>query len=142
LRKIDTPSILFFLGILLSVAVLQSSGILQEWAHYLQQTLKNDTLMVATIGLLSSVVDNVPLVAASIGMYSLEQYPTDHFFWQFLAYCSGTGGSILIIGSAAGVAAMGIEKIDFIWYLKKISWLAFLGFLAGIGVYLLQQLFM
>lgn len=142
LRKIDTPSILFFLGILLSVAVLQSSGILQTWAQVLRKALQHDTLIVTVIGLLSSIVDNVPLVAASIGMYSLEQYPSDHFFWQFLAYCSGTGGSILIIGSAAGVAAMGIEKINFMWYIKKVSWLALLGYLAGIGVYLLQHMFM
>ena len=91
------------------------------------------------IGFLSAIVDNVPLVAAAQGMYSLDQYPTDHYFWEFLAYCAGTGGSILIIGSAAGVAAMGMEKIQFIWYLKKIAWLALVGYLAGAAVFLLQH---
>jgi Na+/H+ antiporter NhaD/arsenite permease-like protein len=92
-----------------------------------------------SIGLLSSIVDNVPLVAATQGMYSLAQYPTDHYFWEFLAYCAGTGGSILIIGSAAGVAAMGMEKINFFWYLKKISLLALLGFFAGVFTYIMQN---
>ncbi|MCS3797940.1 sodium:proton antiporter NhaD [Niastella sp. OAS944] len=141
LRKIDTPSILFFLGILISVASLQSIGALMNVAQTLDQKIGNPTIIVSIIGILSSIVDNVPLVAASMGMYSLEQYPTDHFFWHFLAYCAGTGGSLLIIGSAAGVAAMGIEKIEFFWYLKKIAWLALVGYLAGIGVFLLQQLF-
>ena len=90
------------------------------------------------IGLVSAVVDNVPLVAASMGMYSLEQYPTDSFLWEFIAYCAGTGGSILIIGSAAGVAAMGLEKIDFFWYVKRISWLALIGYLAGAVTYIIQ----
>jgi Na+/H+ antiporter NhaD/arsenite permease-like protein len=90
------------------------------------------------IGLISAIVDNVPLVAASMGMYSLEQYPTDSFIWEFLAYCAGTGGSILIIGSAAGVAAMGLEKIDFIWYVRKISLLALLGYFAGAAAYIFQ----
>jgi len=91
--------------------------------------------------LFSSIVDNVPLVAASQGMYSLEQYPTDHFFWEFLAYATGTGGSALIIGSAAGVAAMGMEKVTFFWYLKRMSWLALLGYFSGILIYLLQHHF-
>jgi Na+/H+ antiporter NhaD/arsenite permease-like protein len=95
---------------------------------------------VVIIGTLSSIVDNVPLVAASMGMYSLDQYPADHFFWHFLAYCCGTGGSMLIIGSAAGVAAMGIEKIEFFWYLKRIAWLALVGYAAGILVFMLQQM--
>jgi Na+/H+ antiporter NhaD/arsenite permease-like protein len=141
LRKIDTPSILFFLGILISVASLQSIGALMSVAQQLDRQIGNPTIIVIIIGALSAIVDNVPLVAASMGMYSLEQYPTDHFFWHFLAYCAGTGGSMLIIGSAAGVAAMGIEKIDFFWYLKKIAWLALAGYLAGIGVFLVQQLF-
>ena len=141
LRKIDTPSILFFLGILISVSALQSIGALADLAHYLDRQVGNSTIIVAIIGMLSSIVDNVPLVAASTGMYNLQQYPVDHFFWHFLAYCAGTGGSLLIIGSAAGVAAMGIEKIEFFWYLKKIGWLALVGYLAGIGVFLLQQLF-
>ncbi|HEY8896945.1 MAG TPA: sodium:proton antiporter NhaD, partial [Niastella sp.] len=140
LRKIDTPSILFFLGILISVASLQSIGALMNVAQSLDKQVGNPTIIVIIIGVLSSIVDNVPLVAASMGMYSLEQYPTDHFFWHFLAYCAGTGGSLLIIGSAAGVAAMGIEKIEFFWYFKRIAWLALVGYLAGIGVFLLQEL--
>jgi Na+/H+ antiporter NhaD/arsenite permease-like protein len=140
LRKIDTPSILFFLGILISVASLQSIGALLNVAQYMDQQIGSPTVVVIIIGALSSIVDNVPLVAASMGMYSLEQYPTDHFFWHFLAYCCGTGGSMLIIGSAAGVAAMGIEKIEFFWYLKKIAWLALVGYVAGILVFMLQQL--
>jgi NhaD family Na+/H+ antiporter len=136
LRKIDTPSILFFLGILLAISALESTGLLESLAAGLNRGLGNDRLVVITIGLISAVVDNVPLVAASMGMYDLAQYPTDHSFWTFLAYCTGTGGSALIIGTAAGVAAMGIEKMDFIWYLKKISWLALAGFFAGALVYL------
>jgi len=138
LRKIDTPSILFFLGILISIAALQSTGQLTQLAQWLNTTIKNDTVIVTCIGLLSAIVDNVPLVAASQGMYGLEQYPTDSFFWQFLAYATGTGGSALIIGSAAGVAAMGMEKITFFWYLKRITWLAVIGYFAGIIIYLLQ----
>lgn len=139
LRKIDTPSILFFLGILLAVSALQSTGILTAVAKALDNSIGNISIITIIIGFLSAIVDNVPLVAAAQGMYSLEQYPTDHFFWKFLAYCSGTGGSILIIGSAAGVAAMGMERIQFGWYLKKIAWLALLGYLAGAGVFLLQH---
>jgi Na+/H+ antiporter NhaD/arsenite permease-like protein len=135
LRKIDTPSILFFLGILISISALQATGILTQLAQWLTQHIANDTIIVVAIGLLSAVVDNVPLVAAAQGMYSLEQYPTDHFFWEFLAYATGTGGSALIIGSAAGVAAMGMERIDFFWYLKKISWLALIGYFVGAVVY-------
>ncbi|MDN3658176.1 sodium:proton antiporter NhaD [Ferruginibacter paludis] len=138
LQKVDTPSVLFFLGILLAVAALQSFGLLKELAGALSHTLKNDYLIGTTLGLLSALVDNVPLVAASQGMYDLSTYPTDHPFWEFLALTTGTGGSAIIIGSAAGVAVMGIENIDFIWYLKKISWLALIGFAAGIGVFLLQ----
>ncbi len=142
LRKIDTPSILFFLGILLAIAALQATGVLGSLALSLDRSVGNISLVTIIIGLLSSVVDNVPLVAAAQGMYSLDQYPTGHFFWEFLAYCAGTGGSCLIIGSAAGVAAMGLEKIEFFWYLRKIGWLAFLGYLAGVAVFLLQhQLF-
>jgi Na+/H+ antiporter NhaD/arsenite permease-like protein len=139
LRKIDAPSILFFLGILISVAALQSIGVLGTVATGLDRHIGNETIIVSIIGVLSSIVDNVPLVAAAMGMYSLETYPVDHSFWQFLAYCAGTGGSILIIGSAAGVAAMGIEKIEFFWYLKKISLLAFIGYVAGALVFLAQR---
>lgn len=139
LRKIDTPSILFFLGILLAVAALESTGQLLKMAASLDSHLKNENAIAVVMGLLSAVIDNVPLVAASMGMYDMNRFPTDHNFWEFLAYSTGTGGSALIIGSAAGIAAMGIEKISFVWYLKRISWLALLGFLAGAGVYVLQQ---
>jgi Na+/H+ antiporter NhaD/arsenite permease-like protein len=138
LRKIDASSILFFLGILLSISALQSAGILQNWAESLSSAVNSDTVIVIILGLLSSIIDNVPLVAAAQGMYSLAEFPTDHYFWEFLAYSTGVGGSALIIGSAAGVAAMGLEKIDFIWYLKNISLLALLGFFAGAAVYILQ----
>jgi Na+/H+ antiporter NhaD/arsenite permease-like protein len=138
LKKIDTSSILFFLGILVSISALQTAGILTELAAWLQTTVNNDTGIALFLGVLSSVVDNVPLVAASQGMYPLTAYPTDHYFWELLAYTTGTGGSALIIGSAAGVAAMGIEKISFFWYIKKISWLALIGFFAGAIVYIIQ----
>jgi Na+/H+ antiporter NhaD/arsenite permease-like protein len=138
LQKVDTPSILFFLGILLAVSALQSYGLLKEVALFLTDSLKNDFLIGTTLGLLSAIVDNVPLVAAAQGMYDLGTYPTDHPFWEFLALTTGTGGSAIIIGSAAGVAVMGIENINFVWYLKKISWLALIGFAAGILVFMLQ----
>lgn len=141
LQRIDTQSILFFLGILLAVTALQSFGILKSLALFLSGTLKNNYLIGTALGLLSALVDNVPLVAASQGMYSLSTFPMDHPFWEFIALTTGTGGSAIIIGSAAGVAVMGIEKIDFLWYLKKISWLALIGFAAGILVYLLQLRF-
>ena len=137
LQRIDTPSILFFLGILLAVAALQSGGHLLQLATTLDNSFDSIYVVNTLIGALSAVIDNVPMVAGAMGMYSLETYPVDHAFWELLAYCAGTGGSILIIGSAAGVAIMGIFKIDFIWYLKKISLLAILGYLAGIGVYIL-----
>jgi Na+/H+ antiporter NhaD/arsenite permease-like protein len=139
LQKIDTPSILFFLGILLAVAALQSTGMLKTMAAALSNTFKNDYIIGTFLGLLSAVVDNVPLVAAAQGMYDLSTYPTDHPFWEFLALTTGSGGSAIIIGSAAGVAVMGIEQINFMWYLKKISWIALVGFVVGIGVFLLQQ---
>lgn len=137
LEKVDMPSVLFFMGILLAVAALQTQGILTNLAGWLSDNIASQTVTVTLIGLLSSIVDNVPLVAASMGMYSLEQFPMDDSFWTLLAYCAGTGGSALIIGSAAGVAAMGMEKINFFWYVKKISWLALIGYFAGIGAYLL-----
>jgi Na+/H+ antiporter NhaD/arsenite permease-like protein len=139
LRKIDTSTILFFLGILLAVSALESTQQLQNAAGWMDKNLEDQNIIAGSIGLLSSVVDNVPLVAATQGMYSLENFPTDHYFWELLAYSTGTGGSILIIGSAAGVAVMGIEKINFIWYLKKIGWIALLGYIAGGVVYILQQ---
>ncbi|TMI68474.1 MAG: sodium:proton antiporter [Bacteroidetes bacterium] len=141
LQKIDTPGILFFLGILLAVGALESTGQLLLLAGWMDNKLQNHDLIAMTLGLSSSVVDNVPLIAATQGMYQLDQYPTDHYFWEFLAYATGTGGSILIIGSAAGVAAMGLEKIDFVWYLKKISWLALAGYLCGAIIYILQNRF-
>ncbi len=139
LRKIDTASILFFFGILISIAALQSSGILTGLAIWMTEKIGNIDIIVLSLGILSSIVDNVPLVAAAQGMYSLEQFPTDHYFWEFLAYCVGTGGSMLIIGSAAGVAAMGMEKISFFWYIKKISLLALLGYFSGALIYILQN---
>jgi Na+/H+ antiporter NhaD/arsenite permease-like protein len=139
LSRIDVPSILFFLGILLAVSCLESALVLQQFAHYLDTTFGDQKIIISLIGIISAIVDNVPLVAGSMGMYSLETFPTDHFIWEYLAYCAGTGGSILIIGSAAGVAAMGMEKIDFIWYLKKISLLALLGYVGGALTYLILQ---
>jgi len=138
LSRIDMSSIVFFIGILLAVSILEHTHVLSSLAAWLDETVGRLDLIVLLIGLVSAVVDNVPLVAASMGMYSLEKYPADSFIWEFLAYCAGTGGSILIIGSAAGVAAMGIEKIDFVWYLKKISGLAFIGYIAGALVYIAQ----
>lgn len=137
LQRIDTSSVLFFLGILLAVGALESMGTLHQFAQWLDNTVGSQSIIVTLIGLMSAVIDNVPLVAASMGMYSLEVYPMDHFIWEYLAYCAGTGGSILIIGSAAGVAVMGMEKIDFIWYLKRISLIAMLGYFAGCGAYLI-----
>lgn len=137
IRKVDTPSVLFFLGILLAVASLQTAGHLGQLATIMNESLGNVYSINILVGLLSSVVDNVPLVAGAIGMYPMTTYPQDDVFWELLAYCAGTGGSALIIGSAAGVAIMGILKIDFIWYLKRISWLALVGYFAGIAVYYL-----
>lgn len=148
LKKVDVPTIFFFLGILSAVAALQSVGHLDVLAKYLDENLHNIYLINLIIGILSAVVDNVPLVAGAMGMYPVAELGTVGFmadfmvdgqFWQFLAYCAGTGGSILIIGSAAGVAAMGLEKIDFIWYMKKISLLALIGYLAGAAVYYFQM---
>ncbi|MEQ9593770.1 MAG: sodium:proton antiporter NhaD [Cyclobacteriaceae bacterium] len=136
LSRVDVPSVLFFLGILLAVGALQSMQVLGELATFLDVTFGDQRIIITLVGLLSAIVDNVPLVAASMGMYDMAIYPPDHMIWEYLAYCAGTGGSILIIGSAAGVAMMGMEKVDFVWYLKKISLLALLGYFAGAGVYL------
>ena len=138
LSRIDLSSLLFFVGILLAVATLEHAKILEALAGWLDRTVGRQDVIVLLLGLLSAIVDNVPIVAASMGMYPLSQYPTDSFLWEFMAYCAGTGGSILIIGSAAGVAAMGIEKIQFIWYMRRITWLAMLGYFAGAVVYVLQ----
>jgi len=155
-KHVDTPTIFFFLGILSAVAALQSAGQLQVLAGWLDENLGSIYLIDLAIGLLSAIVDNVPLVAGAMGMYPIEDaaslaaladpealayaqhFVQDGLFWEFLAYTAGTGGSILIIGSAAGVAAMGMERIDFIWYMKRISLLALLGYLAGAGAYYLQ----
>jgi len=145
LRKVDTASVLFFLGILLAVAGLQSAGHLAVMAGSLNDVFNGNIYAInIVIGLLSSIVDNVPLVAGSMGMYEVAAagvFAQDGVFWQFLAFCAGTGGSALIIGSAAGVAVMGLEKIDFVWYLKKISILALIGYFAGAGTYILIQSF-
>lgn len=137
LSRVDVPSVLFFLGILLAVGSLESMQVLNEFAAYLDTTIGDQRIIITLIGMLSAIVDNVPLVAASMGMYSMDTYPMDHMVWEYLAYCAGTGGSILIIGSAAGVAVMGMEKVDFIWYLKRISFLAMMGYFSGAACYLL-----
>ena len=138
LSKIDMSSLVFFVGILLAVATLEHTHILASLAQWLDHAIGRQDVIVLIIGMVSAIVDNVPLVAASMGMYSLADFPADSFLWEFLAYCAGTGGSILIIGSAAGVAAMGLEKIHFFWYVRKISGLALVGYLGGAGTYLLQ----
>ena len=136
-QKIDTPSILFFLGILLAVAAIQTNGSLEFMGSALESSFNDFHITTTLLGLLSSLIDNVPLVAGAMGMYSMETFPHDHEFWTFLAYCAGTGGSVLVIGSAAGVAAMGILKIDFLWYLRRIAWLALIGYFSGILVFIL-----
>ena len=136
LSKIELPSILFFLGILMAVAALESVGMLFHFAESLNTAIPNSDIVVGLLGAGSAVIDNVPLVAASMGMFSM---PTDNPIWHLIAYSAGTGGSMLIIGSAAGVVAMGMEKIDFFWYLKKIAWLAFIGFVAGFIVFVLMR---
>ena len=142
LQKADVPSVLFFLGILVAISALESTHILANLATYMDKTIGNLDVIVISIGLLSSVIDNVPLVAATMGMYDMQTFPTDHYFWIFIAYCAGTGGSCLIIGSAAVVAAMGMEKIDFVWYLKKITLLALLGYFAGAFFFIAQEFFL
>ncbi len=142
LKKVDVPTIFFFLGILLAVAALQSMGHLNDMAVILDNTFDGNIYVInIIIGLLSAIVDNVPLVAGAMGMYEIGTgvFDVDGTFWEFLAYCAGTGGSVLIIGSAAGVAVMGILKIDFIWYIKKISFLALIGYVAGAATYILMQ---
>jgi Na+/H+ antiporter NhaD/arsenite permease-like protein len=139
LQKIDASSILFFLGILLAIATLETGGQLKALAGWMDTSIGNENVIVMSIGLLSALVDNVPLVAGAIGMYDLNTFPVDASFWSFLAYCAGTGGSILVIGSAAGVAAMGMEKLEFFWYLKRIGWLALLGYISGAVWFLFQS---
>ena len=140
LSKIDTSGVLFFLGILLSVGALDSAGLLTNIATTLEKVLPNELLLSGSIGVASAIIDNVPLVAATMGMYPLSVVPEDSSLWQLIAFCAGTGGSIFVIGSAAGVALMGLEKVDFLWYAKKISLSAFAGYLGGIAVYQAQTL--
>ena len=155
LKNIDMPTILFFLGILMSVAGLQSAGILTDVANFLDRNIHEVFSITSIIGVLSSVIDNVPLVAACIGMYPIadaaaiavsadpvyaQLFMPNGLFWLLLSYCAGVGGSILIIGSAAGVVAMGMEKIEFSWYLKNISLMAFVGYVAGIAVLFVESL--
>lgn len=136
LSRIDTQGALFFLGILLSVSSLEAAGILRELANYLDAHIPSTELIASSIGVVSAIIDNVPLVAATMGMYDLSSFPQDSEFWQLVAFCAGTGGSMLVIGSAAGVAFMGMEKVDFFWYMRKVSGFAFAGYAAGIASYL------
>jgi Na+/H+ antiporter NhaD/arsenite permease-like protein len=139
LTRIDLGAIVFFVGILLAVATLEHAGVLAALARWLDAEIGRLDVIVFIFGLLSAVVDNVPMVAAGMGMYDMATHPQDSFLWEFMAYCAGTGGSILIIGSAAGVAAMGAERIDFLWYLRRISPVALAGYAAGALVYTLQS---
>lgn len=156
IHNIDLPTILFFLGILMAVAGLQSVGILTDMAKWLDTNVHEVFTITGVVGILSSIVDNVPLVAACMGMYPIADeamiaasadpaytalFIHDGLFWELLTYCAGVGGSLLIIGSAAGVVAMGLDRINFVWYLKKITWMAFLGYIAGIGVIYIQNFF-
>jgi len=142
IKDVDVPSVLFFAGILLAVGVLEATGQLHTLAKILEDSIGNTSIIVVIIGMLSAIVDNVPLVAATMGMYDLQSFPMDHFLWEFIAFCAGTGGSMLVIGSAAGVAAMGIDRnLSFGWYLRKITPLAALGYFSGAGTYLLLSEF-
>jgi Na+/H+ antiporter NhaD/arsenite permease-like protein len=139
LSKLDISGILFFLGILMSIGVLDKSGLLKQLAMALSDNLPSLDIIATVIGLASALIDNVPLVAATMGMYDLADYGTDDRLWQLIALCAGTGGSILIIGSASGVALMGLEKVDFLWYARKVSVGAAVGYFAGIATYLAQD---
>jgi Na+/H+ antiporter NhaD/arsenite permease-like protein len=141
LSKIDSSSVLFFLGILVAIGALESMHLLDQLAVWMNNSIGDLRIIVITIGLASAVIDNVPLVAAAMGMYDMVAFPPDHLLWNFLTYCAGTGGSVLIIGSAAGVAIMGMEKIDFMWYLRKISFIALIGYFSGVITYLFQSIF-
>jgi Citrate transporter len=142
LSRIDTEGIIFFLGVLMSIAALDASGILKQLAELLDANIASKEVIATVIGLTSAVIDNVPLVAATMGMYDTAVVPQDSLLWQLIAYCAGTGGSILIIGSAAGVAFMGMESADFVWYVKRVSPWALSGYLAGIGVYVGESVFL
>lgn len=139
LSKLDTSGILFFLGILMSIGVLDKSGLLKQLAVYLSDNLPSLDIIATVIGIASALIDNVPLVAATMGMYDLAEFGTDDKLWQLIALCAGTGGSILIIGSASGVALMGLEKVDFLWYAKNVSVGAAIGYFGGIATYLAQD---
>jgi Na+/H+ antiporter NhaD/arsenite permease-like protein len=146
LSRIDMDTILFFLGILMAVACLETIGVLTMLGKGLDVAFEgNHYLVTGIIGVLSSIVDNVPLVAGCMGMYPVQavgDMAVDGIFWQLLAYCAGVGGSMLIIGSAAGVVVMGLEKITFGWYMKKVTWIAFVGYVAGIGCYWVEKTFL
>ncbi|MDP1880846.1 MAG: sodium:proton antiporter NhaD [Parachlamydiaceae bacterium] len=141
MTSIDVSGVLFFLGILLCIDALQTAGILYNLANWMDNTIGNSEFVAIAIGLASAVVDNVPLVAAVMGMYDLSTYPMDSSFWNLVAYCAGTGGSILVVGSAAGIAFMGLERVQFFWYLRRIGIAAFVGYFAGIGTFKLAQFF-
>ena len=145
LSRIDLSTIMFFLGILMAVAVLSEIGVLTSIGKWLDVTIGNDYLVTGAIGVLSSIVDNVPLVAGAMKMYVINASPNlvvDGIFWQLLAYCAGVGGSMLIIGSAAGVVVMGLEHINFGWYMKNVTWIAFVGYVAGILCYWLEKTYL
>ena len=138
LTRIDTTAILFFAGILLTIASLEAAGLLQSFATWINGYIASSEIIALVIGFVSAIIDNVPLVAASMSMYDLSQFPPDSPFWNLVAYCAGTGGSMLIIGSAAGVALMGLEKVNFFWYFKRITPIALLSYLAGALLYLVM----
>jgi len=140
LTKIDTSGVLFFLGILLCINALETAGLLTYVAKWLENTVKSEEMIATLIGIFSAIIDNVPLVAATMGMYPLSQFPIDSNLWHMIAYAAGTGGSMLLIGSSAGVAMMGLEKIDFFSYMRKMTVPVLIGYLAGMGVYILQLL--
>lgn len=140
LTKIDTSGVLFFLGILLAINALEVAGILNDLAAWLENTVKNQVLIATLIGCLSAIVDNVPLVAGTMGMYPLSQFPIDSSLWHMIAYAAGTGGSMLLIGSSAGVALMGLEKINFFGYMRLMTIPVLIGYLAGMGIYILQRM--
>jgi Na+/H+ antiporter NhaD/arsenite permease-like protein len=140
LTKIDTSGILFFLGILLCINALETAGILTNLAGWLEREVKSQALIATLIGVLSAIIDNVPLVAGTMGMYPLAEFPKDSSIWHMIAYAAGTGGSMLLIGSSAGVALMGLEKINFFSYMKKMTIPVLVGYLVGMGIYLLQQM--
>jgi Na+/H+ antiporter NhaD/arsenite permease-like protein len=139
MARIDVSGVLFFLGILLAIDALHTAGLLDALSNYMSRSFGNSDIIAMIIGLASAIVDNVPLVAAAMSMYDMTQFPIDSSFWSLIAYCAGTGGSILVIGSAAGVAFMGLERVQFFWYMRRIGFAALVGYFAGIGVFKLIQ---